>query len=119
MGEPALGADIQHVASAAVKLALSLLLPRGRVGAVAEGAVADGTPYLTLSTVPRYWFYPQLFRDVPGQGAYQAVWLSPVRAPDCPVCGDPADRIDPLTVPLRAPTREELAAAIERGEGAG
>lgn len=114
-GEPALGADIQHVASAAVKLALSLLLPGGKVGALAEGAVAEGTPYLTLSTVPRYWFYPGIFGDAPGQGAYQAVWLSPARSPDCPVCGAPAGRIEPLSIPLREPTREELAAALKEG----
>jgi molybdopterin/thiamine biosynthesis adenylyltransferase len=117
--EPALGADIQHVASAAVKLALSLLLPGGEVGALAEGAVAEGTPYLTLSTVPRYWFYPGIFRDVPGQGAYQAVWLSPVRSDDCPVCGDAAGRIEPLTIPPRAPTREEVAAMLRGEEGHG
>jgi molybdopterin/thiamine biosynthesis adenylyltransferase/proteasome lid subunit RPN8/RPN11 len=112
-GEAALGADIQHVASAAVKLSLSLLQPGGRLGALAEGAVADGTPYLTLSTVPRYWFYPRIFGDAPGQGAFQSVWLSPVRAPDCPVCGPPAARSDPLAVPLRGPSREALRALAD------
>jgi len=112
-GEAALGADIQHVASAAVKLALSLLQPGSRLGALAEGAVADGTPYLTLSTVPRYWFYPRIFGDAPGQGAFQSVWLSPVRAEGCPVCGPPAARLDPLEVPLRGPSRGALAALAE------
>jgi molybdopterin/thiamine biosynthesis adenylyltransferase/proteasome lid subunit RPN8/RPN11 len=116
--EPALGADVQHVTSAAVKLALSLLLPGGKLGALAEGAVAEGTPYLTLSTVPRYWFYPGIFRDVPGQGAFQAVWLSPVRREDCAVCGAAAGRIDPLAVPVRAPTRAALAALLD-DEGGG
>lgn len=115
-GEAALGADIQHVSSAAVKLSLSLLQPGARLGALAEGAVSDGTPYLTLSTVPRYWFYPRIFGDVPGQGAFQSVWLSPVRAEDCPVCGPPAARLDPLAVPLREPSREALA-ALARDEG--
>ncbi|HEU4382619.1 MAG TPA: ThiF family adenylyltransferase [Anaeromyxobacteraceae bacterium] len=109
-GESALGADIQHVASAAVKLTLSLLLPGGPLGALAEEAVAEGTPYLTLSTVPRYWFYPEIFRNVPGQGAFQAVWLSPVRAEGCSVCGPAPGRVDPLAVPLREPSREALAA---------
>ncbi len=118
VAEHALGADVQHVASAAVKLALSLLLPGGKLGALAEGAVADGTPYLTLSTVPRYWFYPRIFRDVPGQGAFQAVWLSPVRRDDCPVCGAAEGRLDPLAVPLRAPTREDLAALLDGDDGA-
>jgi molybdopterin/thiamine biosynthesis adenylyltransferase/proteasome lid subunit RPN8/RPN11 len=118
-GESALGADVQHVASAAVKLCLSLLLPGGRLGALAEGAVSEGTPYLTLSTVPRYWFYPEIFRDVPGQGAFQAVWLSPVREADCPVCGRAGARVDPLQVPLRAPSREDLAALLGEEPGAG
>lgn len=116
-GEAALGVDVQHVAGAAVKLALSLLLPGGPLGALAEEAVAEGTTYLTTSTVPRYWFYPEIFRDVPGQGAWQSVWLSPVRLDGCPVCGAPAGRADPMEVPLRAPDREALAALLREGGG--
>ncbi|GEJ56047.1 ThiF family adenylyltransferase [Anaeromyxobacter diazotrophicus] len=114
-GEVALAADIQHVASAGVKLALSLLLPPGGPAALAgfaEEPVAAGASYLTLSTVPRYWFYPELFGEVPGQGAYQAVWLTPSRDPACPVCGDRAARVDPREVPLRAPSREAVLAAL-------
>lgn len=117
-GEVALAADIHHVASAAVKLGLSLLAPDDGAGALrgfAEEVVAEGTPYLTLSTVPRYWFYPRIFGDVPGQGAYQAVWLSPLRAEDCPVCGAAEARVDPCQVPLRTPTREALVAALRDG----
>jgi proteasome lid subunit RPN8/RPN11 len=113
--EVALGADVQHVASAAVKLGLSLLVPgdaQARLGELAEGVLAEGTSYLTMSTVPRYWFYPDVFRDVPGQGAYQSVWLAPTRNADCPVCGDAAHRIDPLDAPLRAPR----AAAFPGGQ---
>ncbi|HSD20650.1 MAG TPA: ThiF family adenylyltransferase [Anaeromyxobacter sp.] len=107
-GEIALGADVHHVASAAVKLALSLLLAGSGapLAALAEDALADGTPFLTLSMVPRYWFYPQVFGDTPGQRAYQSVWLTPASRPECPVCGEPAGRVDPLEVPLRGPRRE-------------
>jgi molybdopterin/thiamine biosynthesis adenylyltransferase len=104
--EVALGADVQHVASAAVKLGLSLLLSgddEALLGEMAEGVLAQGTTYLTMSTVPRYWFYPEVFRDVPGQGAYQSVWLAPTRSAECPVCGDAGSRADPLDAPLRAP----------------
>ena len=114
-GEIALGADIHHVATAAVKLALSLLLPAGSeagLRAFAEDVLASGMPYLTLSTVPAYWFYPQVFGETPGQGAYQGVWLTPRRSADCPVCGPPAARVDPLCVPLRAPTRAGFAEAL-------
>jgi hypothetical protein len=71
-----------------------------------------------MSTVAGYWFYPQLFGDVPGQGAFQSVWLSPERSEGCPVCGPAAGRVDPLGVPLRAPGREALA-ALARGMGEG
>jgi hypothetical protein len=111
-GEVALGADIQHVASSAVKLALSLLVPPAsdaKLSSFAEEVVAEGMPYLTLSMVPRYWFYPQLFAEVPGQGAYQGVWLAPERDEECPVCGRPGSRLDPLEVPLRTPRRAAFA----------
>ena len=103
--------------SAALKLALSLLA-RGTGGTLegfAEEAVAGGTPYLTLSTVPRYWFYPAIFGDAAGQGAYQAVWLSPVATADCAVCGPPEGRADPLEVPLRTPSRDDFAAVRAPG----
>lgn len=115
-GEIALGADIQHVATAAAKLALSLLLPPGSEATLrgfAEEVVASGASYLTLSTVPGYWFYPRIFGDTPGQGAYQSVWLTPRRSPDCPVCGPPAARVDPLEVPLRPPGREAFARLLD------
>jgi molybdopterin/thiamine biosynthesis adenylyltransferase len=107
-GEIALAADIHHVASAAVKLALSLLLPADSAAGLrtfAEDVLASGMPYLTLSTVPDYWFYPQVFGRTPGQGAYQSVWLTPRRSEDCPVCGPAEARVDPLQVPLRPPSR--------------
>jgi proteasome lid subunit RPN8/RPN11 len=115
-GEVALGADIQHVASAAVKLGLSLLLSpgagEGRLAAFAEAPLAAGTPFLTLSMVADYWFYPEVFGDTPGQGPYQAVWLAAASDPGCAVCGEPAGRVDPLDVPLRPPDRAELAALL-------
>ncbi|HET8538781.1 MAG TPA: ThiF family adenylyltransferase [Anaeromyxobacter sp.] len=115
-GEIALGADVQHVASAAVKLALSLLLPPGSgasLASFAEEALAAGTPYLTMSTVPGYWFYPQIFGDAPGQGAYQSVWLTPRPVPDCPVCGPAEGRVDPLDVPLGTPPREAFEGLLD------
>ena len=121
-GEIALGADIHHVSTAAVKLALSLLLPPGSEATLrtfAEDALASGLSYLTLSTVPGYWFYPQVFGETPGQGAYQSVWLTPRRSEGCPVCGPASARCNPLSVPLRAPSRAAFAKVLdaERREG--
>jgi molybdopterin/thiamine biosynthesis adenylyltransferase/proteasome lid subunit RPN8/RPN11 len=106
IGEVALGADIQHVSSAAIKMALALLLPDGaeaRLAGFLAPALEAGLSYLTLSTEPDYWFYPHLFGETPGQFAYQSVWLTPTRRTICPVCGDPAERVDPLEVPLHSP----------------
>jgi hypothetical protein len=107
----ALGVDVHHVASAAAKLALALLAgdeAGPSLRAVLQAPLDDGMPYLTLSTVPRYWFYPALFEAVPGQGAFQSAWLTPRRAEGCTACGPAAERIDPLDLPLGTPVRGDL-----------
>jgi molybdopterin/thiamine biosynthesis adenylyltransferase len=105
-GAVALGVDVQHVTSAAVKLALALLVaghPELQLSGFVDAALDAGLTYLTLAMVPNYWFYPHLFKDIPGQHAYQSVWLSPGRRPDCAVCGASSFRSSPLAVPLRGP----------------
>ena len=107
-------AEVQDLAGegdqpAAVKLGLGLLLApasQAKLRRFADEVLASGAPYLTMSMVPRYWFYPRIFGDTPGQGAYQSVWLTPRAVPDCPVCGPAEARIDPLEVPLGTPPRE-------------
>jgi hypothetical protein len=108
-GQVALAADIHHVSSAAVKIILALFPNSPLQGFLAQ-PLARGQTYLTLSTVAGYWFYPSLFGDVPGQHAYQAVWLQPTRRDDCPVCGLPEQRVGLLDAPLRTP-RVRLHAA--------
>ena len=117
-GEQAIAADIHHVASAAAKLGLALLLPEGcgaALGRFTDDPLGEGMSYLTLSTVPRYWFYPEIFKDAPGQAAFQSVWLTPTRRPECPVCGTEEKRVDPLAIPLRPPSAAALAAAVAAG----
>lgn len=113
-GEAALGVDVHHVASAAVKLSLSLMMPidaKGSLRDLAEGAVNAKTPYLLMGMVPNYWFFPALFRDVPGQHAYQAVWAEVEGNPDCPICGK--YRVDPLAVPLKSPSAAAFGRAYQ------
>jgi hypothetical protein len=62
--------------------------------------------------VADYWFYPEIFGETPGQGAYQAVWLAAESDRACAVCGAPSERLDPLDVPLRPPDAAELAALL-------
>ncbi len=125
-GEVALGSDVHHVASAAAKLVLSLLMPADSTGVLhdlAEKALAAHTPYLLMGMVPSYWFFPAVFRDTPGQHAYQAVWAGVESSDDCPVCGQ--NRVDPASVPLRAPSAAEFrkalanAVSVEAGYGRG
>lgn len=106
VGEVALGADIQHVASAAVKIALSLLLPPesdARLTGFLEPQLVAGANYLTLAMTPEYWFYPKIFADTAGQFTYQSVWMNPERAADCPVCGEIRYRSKPGSVVRSAP----------------
>ncbi len=106
VAEVALAADIHHVTSVAVKMALSLLLPKdaqAKLKGFLNPKIDEGSNFLTLSMVPDYWFYPQLFADTPGQYAYQSIWLKPQRQEQCSVCGNVHHRIDPRTTPLRKP----------------
>ena len=87
-GEPALGCDVAHVTTAAVRLALSLLAPRdSRLADFAARVIADETTYLTMGMTPGYWFFPALFADTRAQYAFQSAWLTPTRRSDCPICG--------------------------------
>jgi molybdopterin/thiamine biosynthesis adenylyltransferase len=88
--ETALAADIQHLDTATVKLALSLLakdVPGSSLARFAENALQRRFTYLVMSMAPDYWFFPSLFGDTPGQYAYQAAWITPEPDPACPVCG--------------------------------
>lgn len=102
-GEVALGCDIQHVASAAVKVAISLLtLMGGNDQAIAAQlmlrALRDGVSMATLSAEPDYWpaFFGAVFRNTPGQLAFQSVWISGQSQDGCDVCGQSGGREDPF-----------------------
>jgi molybdopterin/thiamine biosynthesis adenylyltransferase/proteasome lid subunit RPN8/RPN11 len=115
VGEVAIAADIHHVSSAAVKMALSLLLPEDSDAQLKDfltPAIAKGQNFLTMSMVPAYWFYPQIFGDTAGQFAYQSAWLSPVANEACPVCGNIHERVNPLSLSLRPPSAASILEAI-------
>ncbi|MEM8723243.1 MAG: ThiF family adenylyltransferase [Cyanobacteria bacterium P01_G01_bin.39] len=106
MSEVALGIDIHHVTSVAVKMALSLLLPEDaqvKLKGFLNPQINSAQNFLTLSMVPNYLFYSQVFGDTPGQYAYQSVWLKPQRSEECPVCGNIHNRVSPYTIPLQKP----------------
>lgn len=106
MGAAGLGADIQHIASCAVKLALAQLVSSGAPSLTEflQPVVQRGRSYIILSTVGDYWFFPEVFEAVLSQQAYQSLWIAPQRTPECPVCGGEEYRIDPSEIPLRPPS---------------
>jgi molybdopterin/thiamine biosynthesis adenylyltransferase len=110
--ETAISADIHHVTSVAAKVALSLLLPtesEARLTKFLDTAVEDGANYITLSNVEDYWFYPDIFDEgVPGQHAYQSVWLTPTKRDECPVCGLQEHRAPPESVSPKGPDLNEI-----------
>lgn len=115
-GVIALAADIHHVASAAVKMILSLMIPEESdvelKGFVSEAIEKEFT-YLTFSMKDHYWFYPHLFQGVPGQHAYQSVWLTPTRKEDCPICGNVAGRTGLNLAPVTTPSSESIRKALK------
>jgi ThiF family/Prokaryotic homologs of the JAB domain len=115
MGEVAIAADIHHVTSVAVKMALSLLLPENaqvKLKGFLNPAIEAGFNYLTLSMVPNYWFYPAIFGDTAGQYAYQSVWLTAKSREECPVCGSVHHRVDPRSIALQSVQADEIRAAL-------
>lgn len=94
VAEPALGADITHVVSASAKIIIGLLelleepnLDHSSALMVAT-ALNNGTNFLQLAMVPNYEGFGTIFRGVPGQLAYQSLWIGTSTNPDCPVCGE-------------------------------
>jgi molybdopterin/thiamine biosynthesis adenylyltransferase len=116
--EPALGADIQHIVTASVKIAIGLLqlgdeATTSSSRALVWDSLVAGRNYLILSTVPGYGFFPKVFGDTPGQHAYQSVWLGAVGDAACPVCGtEPAD---PARSAERGPSVSRLRPVGEDG----
>lgn len=113
-GEPALGTDITHVVSASVKIALGLLQldDDGETNSskrMVIEALSAGNNYVILSTVPKWDFFGQIFKETAGQHAYQSAWLGARGDVLCSVCGEQS--VDPLSAPSRAPRVETLVVA--------
>ncbi len=107
--------DIQQVAAAAAKLALSLLLDgKAQVGDFLAPQLESGETYLTMSMSPSFWFFDRLLDGVPGQYAYAAAWLAPERDPHCAICGPARLRTDPRTAKREGPSAASLQAAARR-----
>lgn len=89
VAQVALAADIHHLTTAAAKICLGLLSPRGSpASSFVDDACGSRVNYLTMGMTPQFWFYPAVFGSVPSQYAYQSVWLAPERQADCIVCGE-------------------------------
>lgn len=100
-GEIALACDIQHLSSAAIKLAISLLAALKTVGGPISqftlGAIQRNLHILTLAMEPDWWVFPEIFRETPAQYAYQSMWVGAHNQNDCPVCRTDQARADPFT----------------------
>jgi len=119
VAEPALGADITHVVSAAVKLLLGLIelsdpsAHKNTAASLVLGAAGAHRNYLQMSMVPNYDYFPQIFEGVRGQHAYQSVWLETMSSPDCPTCG-----VEPTADAMHVPVKLGSLVPIEGVEPA-
>ncbi|MFD3696921.1 HesA/MoeB/ThiF family protein [Streptomyces sp. NPDC058646] len=95
---PGLLTDIHHLTAAAAKIALALLHPTGgpeRIGGFLTTPLRKDLSLALFAMEPDHWFFPRVLGEVPGQHAFQSIWLRTGRRPDCPVCGDFSLRSDP------------------------
>jgi proteasome lid subunit RPN8/RPN11 len=118
-GEVALVTNIHQISAAAVSLGLSLLAdPRSPLHALAEGAIEAGITYVVMG-MDNSFSLSSFFQETPGQYAYQSVWAKCEPDSQCPVCGDKANRKDPMTMPLLAPSADEVLEKIAAAKRAG
>lgn len=117
VAEPGLVVDIQHVSAAATKIALALLHPAGetRIARFLTVPRERGQSYVAFGTEPGYWLFGHVLREAPGQHAFQSVWMTVDRRPDCPVCGPEETRTDPLAVPAQDVSPDRLRHLVGRG----
>ena len=100
-GEIALGCDVHHVAGAASKIALSLLSlmlsgDQVEMGKFIQKPLMDKTNYLLLGMTPDYWLFGEVLQEVPGQYAYQSLWIKAQSKVQCCVCGERNLELDPI-----------------------
>ena len=105
--EPGLASDIRLVSAASVKIALSLLVaqkrdPESTGGQFITRALEAKLSVAAFGMEPDYWLFPKLMADVAGQYAFQSVWLTVERNPDCPACGPDRYQDDPIAT-MRGP----------------
>ena len=121
--EPALGADISHIVTASVKIAIGLLelsspgATRHSAGNLVATALANHYQFVILSTVPAYDFFPRVFADAAAQHGYQSVWMSVEENPDCPTCGTNPLAADEFVTSGANLTALRPVAAAETTEG--
>ena len=109
IGEVGLAADIQHVSSAACKIALALLLNESEGSKIQDFIrvpASKGKNYVVFSNTPNFWIFSEVMSKVAGQHTYQSLWLKVNKNEDCDVCGN--NRRDPMKVPMKSPELSDL-----------
>ncbi|WP_176741443.1 ThiF family adenylyltransferase [Streptomyces sp. LUP30] len=100
VGEAALGPAIHLVACCASSAAIGLLAgPSSPAGEPLRRLIEKRRTLGVVATSPRWGFFPDLVPELtqPHQHAPQSLWAIPGRDPDCPACGAPDKRKEPLT----------------------
>jgi hypothetical protein len=88
VAEVALGSDIHYVCCAGTKIALSLLADgHGNLAGFMDKKLAEGCNYLMLGMEPDYYLFPSTHATTIGQYAFQSIWATTSRDPECEACG--------------------------------
>lgn len=111
VAEPGLYADVRTIASFATKLALAATrsLPAdSQLHQLLDEQRRERGAFVALGVSPDFWFFPSLFGELPGQHAFQSVWLSVERSPECSTCGTDPSGLEEASLPSLGTLRSAL-----------
>jgi len=99
-GEIALGCNIHHLSTAAIRIVLDCLCltsESASLGGFVTKALERKTNLAMLCMEPDHWIFPEMLKDSPGQLAFQSIWAETASNPLCPICGENEEmRSDPF-----------------------
>jgi molybdopterin/thiamine biosynthesis adenylyltransferase len=122
-GVIALPCDIQHIATTAIRMILSLIAnshgaTETDLALYAQRAVQRTLGVTLVNVEQNFWIFKELLAASPGQFAAQSIWLVPKFDDECPVCAEHADAADPFLAPVAEAANDTLLRETKRSDRA-
>jgi molybdopterin/thiamine biosynthesis adenylyltransferase len=118
-GVIALPCDIQHISSTAIRMVASIVTTvheaeNSELALYLKGAMQRHLSVTLVNVEQNFWIFRELLAGSPGQYATQSIWLVPKNDPECHICAERADKIDPFLTKIAEVSNEELLRAAKQ-----